>query len=96
MFCDSIPFPTRIHGRGIGRSAVNLTVTSRGSRIYGSKSRDTVKKRRHGQNSGVHMANLKDARYVTLYPYNRSQILQYVKYTKLINIVKGIANFCDK
>jgi len=25
---------------------------------------------------------LKDARSVSLYPYNRSQILQYVKYTK--------------
>jgi len=38
----------------------------------------------------------KDARSVSLYPYNQSQILQYVKYTKLINIVKGIANVCDK
>ena len=37
----------------------------------------------------------KDARSVSLYPYNRSQILKYVKYTKK-NIVKGIANFCDK
>ena len=25
---------------------------------------------------------IKDARFVSLYPYNRSQILQYVKYTK--------------
>jgi len=40
--------------------------------------------------------NLKDARSVSLYPYNRAQIWQYVKYTKQINIVKGIANFCDK
>ena len=38
----------------------------------------------------------KDARSVSLYPYNRSQILQYDKFTKLINIVKGIANLCDK
>jgi len=34
---------------------------------------------------------LKDARSVSLYPYNRSQILQLVKLTKLINIAKGIA-----
>jgi len=39
---------------------------------------------------------IKDARSVSLYPYNQSQILQYVKYTKKINIVKEIANFCDK
>ena len=39
---------------------------------------------------------VKDARSVFLYPYNWSQISQYVKYTKLINIVKGIAQFCDK
>jgi len=31
----------------------------------------------------------------TLYPYNRSQLLQYVKYTK-INIAKEIVKFCDK
>jgi len=40
--------------------------------------------------------NLKDARSVSLYPYNRSQIEQYVKYTKQINIKIEIANFCDK
>jgi len=38
----------------------------------------------------------KDARSVSLYPYNRSSIFKYLKYTKLIEIVKGIANFCDK
>jgi len=27
-------------------------------------------------------ANIKDARSVSFYPYNRSQILQYVEYTK--------------
>jgi len=26
--------------------------------------------------------NIKDAMSVSLYPYNRSQVLQYVKYTK--------------
>jgi len=31
--------------------------------------------------------HIKDARSVSLYPYNRSQILPYVKF---------IANFCDK
>jgi len=37
---------------------------------------------------------LKDARFVSLIPYiNGSQILQYVKYTKWINIAKGIAKF---
>jgi len=36
---------------------------------------------------------LKDAKSVSLYPYNRSQILQYVKYTKKINIEQGIAKF---
>jgi len=40
--------------------------------------------------------NIKDARSVSLYPFNRSQILQYVKYTKVINIAKGIAKSCDK
>ena len=40
--------------------------------------------------------SIKDARSVSLYPYNRSQILQYVKYTKQINVSKEIANFCDK
>ena len=39
---------------------------------------------------------VKDARSVSLYPYNRSQILYYVKYTKQINIAKEIVNFCDK
>jgi len=47
-------------------------------------------------NLKYYLQSLKDARSVSLYPYNRSQILQYVKYTKKINIVKGIANFCDK
>jgi len=40
--------------------------------------------------------NVKDARSVSLYSYNWSQIMQYVKYTKLINIAKGFAKFCDK
>ena len=39
---------------------------------------------------------LKYARSVFLYPYIRSQILQYVKYTTLINIAKEIANLFDK
>jgi len=30
----------------------------------------------------VQKYHLKDARSVSLYPYNKSQILQYVKYTK--------------
>jgi len=34
---------------------------------------------------------VKDARSVSWYPYNRSHILQYVKYTKWINIGNGIA-----
>jgi len=38
----------------------------------------------------------KDARSVSFYPYNRSQILQYVEYTKYISTVKGIAIVCDK
>jgi len=42
------------------------------------------------------MGNVKDARSVSFYPYNRSQILQYVEYTKYINFVKGIAIFSDK
>jgi len=33
---------------------------------------------------------LKDAKGVSWNPYNRSQILQYFKYTKWINIAKGI------
>jgi len=40
--------------------------------------------------------DIKDARSASLYPYYWSQILQYVKYTKQINIVKGIANLSDK
>ena len=40
--------------------------------------------------------SFKDARSISLYPYNRSQIMQYVKYTKSINITKGIAKLCDK
>ena len=36
---------------------------------------------------------LKDARSVSVYSYNQSQILQNVKYTKLINIAKGFAKF---
>jgi len=49
----------------------------------------------------LHMGNIiqrsplnnpfKDATYVSLYPDNRSQILQYVKYTKKIISTKGIA-----
>ena len=39
---------------------------------------------------------LKDARSVSFYPFNRSQILQYVKYTRYINITKGMAKLCDK
>ena len=30
----------------------------------------------------ANLSDIKDARSVSLYPYNRSQILQYVKYTK--------------
>ena len=48
---------------------------------------------------GVYLETLTDARSVSLYPYNPSQILQYIKYTKQINIVKGIENnivFLDK
>jgi len=37
----------------------------------------------------------KDARSVSLYPYNQSQILQNVKYTKWINIAKGFAKYRD-
>ena len=37
-----------------------------------------------------------DARSVSSYPYNRSQTLQYVKYTKLFNMAKGILQFRDK
>jgi len=32
--------------------------------------------------NGFQLLIFKDARSVYLYPYNRSQILQYVKYTK--------------
>ena len=44
----------------------------------------------------VDKVTIKDTRSVSLYPYNRSQTLQYVKYTKWINISKDIAKFCDK
>jgi len=36
------------------------------------------------------MTYFKDARSVSLYTYNRSQILQHVKYTSEINIAKEI------
>jgi len=36
---------------------------------------------------------LKDAKSVSLYPYNRSQILQYVKYTKKLTLNKELQNF---
>jgi len=36
--------------------------------------------------------NFKDARSVSLYPYNRSKIWQYINYATQINIAKGIAN----
>ena len=42
------------------------------------------------------VVTIKDARSVSLYPYNWSQILQYVNYTNKISIAKGIAIFCDK
>jgi len=32
---------------------------------------------------------------LSLYPYNWSQILQYVKYAKTINIAKEVSKFCD-
>ena len=35
----------------------------------------------------------KDATSVSLYSYNRSQILEYVKYSKWYNSAKGIAKF---
>jgi len=38
---------------------------------------------------------LKDFRSVSLHPYNRSRILQYVKYTKETNIAKN-AKIFDK
>jgi len=38
----------------------------------------------------------KDARSVSLYPYNRPQICQYVKNTKSVNIEKEMAKFSDK
>jgi len=40
---------------------------------------------RQGQRTKC-MFKLKDARSVSLYPYNRSQILQYVKYTKMKDV----------
>ena len=39
--------------------------------------------------------SVKDTRSVSWYPYNRS-ILQYVEYTKLINIAKWIVSFRDE
>jgi len=39
---------------------------------------------------------IKDARSVSLYPYNQLQFLQNVKYTKYINIAKGFAQYCDR
>ena len=39
---------------------------------------------------------LKDARSVSLYPYNQSEILQYVKYTKKSNIARGFAKLSDR
>ena len=44
---------------------------------------------------GIFYMYIKDARSVSLYPYNRSQILQHVKHTTSINITKEIAKFCD-
>jgi len=43
--------------------------------------------------SNFNVRILKDDWSVSVYPYNRSQILQYVRYTKQINIAKGIAKF---
>jgi len=39
---------------------------------------------------------VKDARFVSWYPYTQSQILQYVKYTNWLKIPRGIAKFHDK
>ena len=39
---------------------------------------------------------IKDARSVSLYPYNQPQILQNIKYTKYINIAKVFAKYCGK
>jgi len=38
----------------------------------------------------------KDARGVSLYPYNWSQIQQHVKYIKYMNIAKRVAQVCGK
>ena len=35
----------------------------------------------------------KDARIVSLYPYNQSQILQNVKYNKKLTLQKDLQNF---
>jgi len=43
--------------------------------------------------TNVCMYVVKDARSVSLYIYNRSQILQYAKYTKYIHIANGIAKY---
>ena len=43
-----------------------------------------------------HQHCIKDDRSVSLYPYNQSQILQNVKYTKYINTAKGFAKYFDK
>ena len=42
------------------------------------------------------MIFFKDARSVSLYPYNQLQILQIIKNTNKINIAKGFAKLCDK
>jgi len=45
----------------------------------------------------VHFAaTFKDAMSVSLYPYNQSQIVHYVKYTKWVNIAKEIAKISCK
>ena len=47
-------------------------------------------------NSLLRIHIIKDASSVFLYPCNRSQILQFVKYNKYINIAQGIAKKCYK
>jgi len=44
----------------------------------------------------MYCGQVKDARYVSLYPYNRSQILQYMLSILKINIAKGIEEVCDQ
>jgi len=39
------------------------------------------------------MITFKDAISVSLYPYNRSQILQYVRYTKKLTLQKELQHF---